>query len=341
MELKNLEPADNRLQTQRWQDPSAAIFREQSLNRPKKNSQSHIAVSAPQGSRSTQALVGGNSPSHSRHGDATPGSSSAVIYRDPSVVSSSEMGCCRTCCECLGRIPYGSLVATLITGTGIAVGCGCSYFAFPHLIKMLQSFKITVKDGVGEALSTAVISIGAVMATLSIVLLIIGFLATGATRRQVYTGTWSRITGRIAAGFFIILTYFLTIVWFFICCLLLIITVFFVVSITNCKNYETKEDFAGNCFNVSTIVEGIPAQFDSDTLSTRLCGDQFEEYCKEAQLGYLFFFAANGGVALIVLGLIHFLMCLSANYAHIKDGLKLREYEEAKYSIDTRDYASF
>lgn len=178
------------------------------------------------------------------------------------------------------------------------------------------------------------------------------------------------------------------------------------------QNYETKEDFAGNCFNVSTIVEGIPAQFDSDTLSTRLCGDQFEgkriqvlvvesincaanmrflerissifssiilmssEYCKEAQLGYLFFFAANGGVALIVLGLIHFLMCLSANYAHIKgdwridgwflisnvqlgaswckgmcsncvllfypeDGLKLREYEEAKYSIDTRDYASF
>ena len=49
------------------------------------------------------------------------GSSSTVVYRDPSVVSSSEMGCCRTCCECLGRIPYGSLVATLITG----ILCSC------------------------------------------------------------------------------------------------------------------------------------------------------------------------------------------------------------------------
>ena len=28
-------------------------------------------------------------------------------------------------------------------------------------------------------------------------------------------------------------------------------------------------------------------------------------------------------------------------FVTFSDGLKLREYEEAKYSIDTRDYASF
>ena len=42
------------------------------------------------------------------------------------------------------------------------------------------------------------------------------------------------------------------------------------------------------------------------------------EYCVEARQGEYLFYAANGGVALIVLGLIHFLMCLAANYAHIK-----------------------
>ena len=47
------------------------------------------------------------------------------------------------------------------------------------------------------------------------------------------------------------------------------------------------------------------------------------------------------GVAAIVLGLLHFLTCLSANYAHIKDGMKLREYEEAKYAIDPSMYASY
>jgi len=30
-----------------------------------------------------------------------------------------------------------------------------------------------------------------------------------------------------------------------------------------------------------------------------------------------------------VLGLVHYLCCLVANYAHIKDGIKLRDYEEA------------
>ncbi len=33
--------------------------------------------------------------------------------------------------------------------------------------------------------------------------------------------------------------------------------------------------------------------------------------------------------ALIVLGLVHYLCCLVANYAHIKDGMKLRDFEEA------------
>jgi hypothetical protein len=32
---------------------------------------------------------------------------------------------------------------------------------------------------------------------------------------------------------------------------------------------------------------------------------------------------------LIVLGLVHYLCCLVANYAHIKDGMKLRDFEEA------------
>lgn len=349
MELKHLDsPADSRRQNQRWQDPSAAIFREQSLNRPKKSHHLTASSSAPQGSRSTQALVTDDpSPTVSRHSAFTAAASSttavAATSRPISVISadSAKMTCCHSCCECLGRIPYGSLVATLITGAGIAVSCGCSFIGIPHLINMLRKFSITIKDDIGDALSTGVISVGAVMATLAIVLLIIGFLATGATRRQVYTGTWSRITGRIAAAFFILLTYFLMIVWFLICCLLLVVTVFFVLSITNCNMYKSEDDFAGNCFNVSTIVEGIPANFNADTLSTRLCGTDFYEYCVEARQGEYLFYAANGGVALIVLGLIHFLMCLAANYAHIKDGLKLREYEEAKYTIDTRDYASF
>ena len=47
---------------------------------------------------------------------------------------------------------------------------------------------------------------------------------------------------------------------------------------------------------------------------------------KEAGPLYVAAFASS---ALIVLGLVHYLCCLVANYAHIKDGIKLRDYEEA------------
>jgi len=41
------------------------------------------------------------------------------------------------------------------------------------------------------------------------------------------------------------------------------------------------------------------------------------------------YIAAFGSSALIALGLVHYLCCLVANYAHIKDGIKLKDYEEA------------
>ncbi len=47
---------------------------------------------------------------------------------------------------------------------------------------------------------------------------------------------------------------------------------------------------------------------------------------KEAGPLYVTAFASS---SLIVLGLVHYLCCLVANYAHIKDGIKLQDYEEA------------
>ena len=58
------------------------------------------------------------------------------------------------------------------------------------------------------------------------------------------------------------------------------------------------------------------------------------EYCFEARKGQYMFYATNGGVALIVLGLIHFLMCLSANYAHIKGTLNGERLELGSFNIN-------
>jgi hypothetical protein len=46
-----------------------------------------------------------------------------------------------------------------------------------------------------------VIFIPAIMGGLALILLIVGSLATGATRHRIYTGFRSRLGGRISTGF--------------------------------------------------------------------------------------------------------------------------------------------
>jgi hypothetical protein len=67
-------------------------------------------------------------------------------------------------------------------------------------------------------------------------------------------------------------------------------------------------------------------------LNSRVCGQQFQAYCNKAQDGSVYIYASTAGVFLIILGLIHYLMCLTANYAMIKDGAKLREFEDVRFA---------
>ena len=61
------------------------------------------------------------------------------------------------------------------------------HLGLPAFLAMLRLFKLTIREGVESAVMTAVISVGAVMTTLAVVLLIIGFLATGEDE-ETFTG---------------------------------------------------------------------------------------------------------------------------------------------------------
>ncbi|CAF4470908.1 unnamed protein product, partial [Didymodactylos carnosus] len=60
-----------------------------------------------------------------------------------------------------------------------------------------------------------------------------------------------------------------------------------------------------------------------------VCQEAFVELCNQVTEAGPRYVAALCGSLLVVLGLVHFLCCLVANYAHIKDGIKLRDYEDA------------
>jgi hypothetical protein len=66
---------------------------------------------------------------------------------------------------------------------------------------LIQNFELWFFVKRIRVVRLAVIFIPAIMGGFALILLIIGSLATGATRHQVYTGFRSRLGGRIATGF--------------------------------------------------------------------------------------------------------------------------------------------
>lgn len=231
--------------------------------------------------------------------------------------------------SCMGRCPFASIIATIITLCGTGVFCGCLYRALSITIQMLASaFKIEFEMEWVRIIQTIVIIISTVMGSLSIILLIVGCLATGATRAQIYTGFRSRLGGRISTGFFTCIVYVLFLVWSVATLVLVIPMIAYYILMKNC---EVKTAQINNHVN-QKLDECFSLKNYGVTLSDNkvsVCSNELIQFCnqgKEAGPLYVTAFAAS---ALIVLGLVHYLCCLVANYAHIKDGIKLRDYEEA------------
>ena len=138
--------------------------------------------------------------------------------------------------SCMGRCPFASIIATIITICGTGVFCGCLYRALSLTIQMLTSaFKIEWEWEWVKIIQTVVIIISTVMGTLSIILLIVGCLATGATRTQIYTGFRSRLGGRISTGFFTIIVYVLFLAWSVVTLGLVVPMVAYYILMKNCE----------------------------------------------------------------------------------------------------------
>lgn len=88
---------------------------------------------------------------------------------------------------------------------GVGVFCGTMYRGATLSVLMLdQVFHLRVAWV--EAVQLVFVVIGACMAGLGVVILFIGFLATGATRHQVYRAWGARVSGRITCA--VVLNYY-------------------------------------------------------------------------------------------------------------------------------------
>ncbi|UJR35529.1 hypothetical protein I4U23_028283 [Adineta vaga] len=236
--------------------------------------------------------------------------------------------------RCCGNCPFASFLAFILTLVGTGICCGCLYYRLQITIEQINNaFQVEYIDNDWtRILRLAVIFVLAIMGGFSIILLIIGLLATGATRHQVYTGFRSRLGGRIATGFFSIIVYSLLLIWLFAMLALVVPIIGLYILKHRCMEAWTISTASGLPNTASPVLCLTPGTYGIPTPrykpDAKACQQQFNDLCTLTEHIPRYAIALLGSF-LVVLGLIHFLCCLVANYAHIKDGRKLRDYEEA------------
>ncbi len=126
------------------------------------------------------------------------------------VGTGSEADCCDG--DCLGRIPYASVLALVLCWIGVGLFCGFLYPAINSSVRQAEDI-LQLNVPFLEHIRLAFIIVCVLMVLFSLILVILGAVATGQNRQRIYGGWTSRIGGRVANGIFMGLTYLLYLSW--------------------------------------------------------------------------------------------------------------------------------
>lgn len=246
-----------------------------------------------------------------------------------------NMACCNGgCMKCMTRIPYATLIATILCCTGVGIFLGSFYRAIALTLRMFEEvFKYRfywLSD-----MHIIFIGIGATMGGISLILLLVGFLATGATREKVYRGWKSRIGGRITCAIFMVITYILELIWLMVMISLVVITFICSMWWGMCNNLKKETNPNLGCIDLRQFKFLVTSDTNIDDL--KICEEgKLKNFCKDCvePSGILFILSLASSL-LVVISLVNYLMCLSANYARIKDNEKFQDLQELQYLQET------
>ncbi|XP_031632543.1 neuronal membrane glycoprotein M6-a isoform X2 [Contarinia nasturtii] len=242
--------------------------------------------------------------------------------------------CCRSC---MTRIPYATMIATVMCLIGVAIFCTSMYRGASLMIIMFDRvFRFRIFWI--EAVQMIFVTIGASMAGLGFMILFVGCLATGSTRYKVYRAWRSRVGGRISCAVFMAITYILTIIWTIMFCFLCIVTFVYTIFWQMCN--ENSHENPREC-----LIDLVQFHFlfpaGSRQQDMKVCDKfQIKAFCKDGvEPAETMFIIATISCLLIILSLVHYLMCLSANYAHIRDHEKFQELQEIQ-NLNDMEYSA-
>ena len=255
-------------------------------------------------------------------------------------------------CEKIGNCPFASLISALLVFFGVGVYCGTLYRALQifitHILEEIFGFNVPWL----EVIQVVFVVIGVVMGLFAILLLVFGFLATGATRKNVYSGNKCIMGGRVSAAFFMCISYLLNLLWIGMFGAGVVPVVVYLMVSSRCDNSIYSKVQVNNqvtCINLnhygiyrnqsyianSQLPPGKESICDPNELR-RLCD-------KIAEAGPLFCVASAGAI-LIIMGMTNFLLSQSTNYTRLKISKELTEYRDAvdmeELELNSRDGGS-
>ncbi|CAN7939808.1 unnamed protein product, partial [Ixodes hexagonus] len=243
-------------------------------------------------------------------------------------------GCKRPCARCLSRVPFATLVATVMCCAGVAIFLGAVLRAVASTMRMIEVvFKRPNPYGPAELQATAV-GTAVAMGLLELCLVAVGFLTTGPTRERL--GARARIGGRLSCGLLIVLSYLVLLVWLVLALLLVAAALSVTLAGGLCNQLKQEHQ----CLDLTQLEFLLPQDFPVRLVdgepAMRLCYERRKEFCKDwvEQCGLLFWLA-GGAAVLALLGLAQHLMCLAANYAHLRDQQKLLDLQLLQDLQDT------
>ncbi|XP_037782748.1 neuronal membrane glycoprotein M6-a-like isoform X1 [Penaeus monodon] len=235
----------------------------------------------------------------------------------------------RKCRDCMTRVPYATLIATMMCCVGVGVFCGTMYRGTTLTLRMFEEvFKLRViwdRDYRVEPVQLTFMVVGAGMGGLGLMILFVGCLSTGDTRNKVYRTWRGRVGGRISCAIFMGITYLLSLAWLLMFAAIIIVTLFYTLAWLQCQYIPQNDCIDYNQFSF-LFPEGTPEE------DKRVCDGEKKLFCKDyVNNAEIMFILASVSSFLVILSLVHYLMCLAANYAHIKDQEKFMDLQEIQF----------
>uniref|UniRef100_A0A0R3S4S7 Neuronal membrane glycoprotein M6-b n=1 Tax=Elaeophora elaphi TaxID=1147741 RepID=A0A0R3S4S7_9BILA len=230
--------------------------------------------------------------------------------------------------ECLSRVPYASVIATSMCGIGVILFTLVMTWAFNASVEQARRILLVQNIPWLAKMQVLFVCVAILMAIAALILLVIAAMSTGSTRKELYRGVRGRMGGKLANAFSLVTAYLLNMCW--LVCFAIVVVLCFVYYVFTflCSSISFRDS---DCLDFS-LFQPFIRQISTDSL--KLCGGDVQQFCALSWSAFAWYLVSLISCLIVIKGLEHFMMCSSANYAHISSGLKYLELRELLLSGD-------